>query len=130
MFLRALLKGVIWEIWKERNQRIFEDRKREVSRVVNSILVEVCLWLMVTKEFQDGVRMDFMRDWVTCISYALHGNGMISKKWVPPPFGRYKLNFEGADQLDLGVLLGIAKGMLSRFVAVLLGAVILRKLRW
>lgn len=57
----------------------FEDRKMEVSRVIDSILSKVYSWLMVTKEFKDCARMDFMRDWMACVSNISCGLSMNSK---------------------------------------------------
>lgn len=40
-------------IWKEQNSRIFEDKKRLVMMIIDSILCKVGSWLMVNCEFKD-----------------------------------------------------------------------------
>lgn len=41
MILKALLHRIICGIWKERNRRVLEDKKREVREMIDSILCEV-----------------------------------------------------------------------------------------
>lgn len=95
MFMRALIQCVIWGIWKERNQRNFEDKKREVRKIIDTILAEVCSWVMVTKEFKNISMSDFMRDWVLSHSMLPCQSVRNCQMWVPPPIGWLKLNFTG-----------------------------------
>lgn len=53
--------------WKEKNKRIFEDKKRAVREVIDSSLCELCLWLMVKEDFKDCSLNALMRDWVSCV---------------------------------------------------------------
>jgi hypothetical protein len=43
--LRSLTLLVSWEIWKERNNRIFDRRGASVPSFVNRIRDEVSLWI-------------------------------------------------------------------------------------
>lgn len=95
MFIRALLHGVLWGIWKERNKRIFEDHKKNRLEVIDSILCEVGSWLLVKKEFEDCSPNEFMRDWSLCISLPTKLSPLIGD-WVPPPRGKVKVNFDEA----------------------------------
>lgn len=49
----VVLQRILWGIWKEHSRIIFEDKKRGVMMVIDSILCEVGSWLMVTSEFKD-----------------------------------------------------------------------------
>jgi hypothetical protein len=43
--LRSITLLVSWEIWKERNRRIFDHRESSVPSVVNRIKAEASLWI-------------------------------------------------------------------------------------
>lgn len=99
----AVIHGTLWDIWKERNQRIFKDNKRPVRVVIDSILGEVGSWLMVDKNFKDLSLNSFMMDWVTIISSSPHNDGAIVKRWEPPLEGQLKLNFNGSSFRNPGL---------------------------
>lgn len=65
IFIKVILAGVLWGIWKERNKRVFED-KRSVWVVIDSIVCEISSWVLV-KEFQNCSMNDMVKDWVSCI---------------------------------------------------------------
>lgn len=50
-FWRCLCHAVIWNLWKERNLRIFENKHKPFKEVIDSIIREVGSWLFVTKVF-------------------------------------------------------------------------------
>jgi hypothetical protein len=43
--LRSMTLLVSWEIWKERNNRIFDRREASVPSFVNRIKAEASLWI-------------------------------------------------------------------------------------
>lgn len=47
-----LLQEVLWVLWKERNKRIFEDKKTSVWMVINVIISEVASWVLVKDKFK------------------------------------------------------------------------------
>lgn len=67
IFIHALLQGILWGLWKERNNRIFKDKERSVWRVIDSIIYEVASWVSVKDKFKFYSLNDLMRDWMECI---------------------------------------------------------------
>lgn len=63
---RCLCHAVLWNLWKERNYRIFEEVLKSRSVVIDSIIQDVGNWLLATNLLHGLSLMDFMRDWVTC----------------------------------------------------------------
>lgn len=51
-FWDYLMHGVLWGIWRERNLRVFEDKFRSSSEVIDSIVREVGDWVLVLDMFQ------------------------------------------------------------------------------
>lgn len=69
LFMGVIIHGILWGNYLERAEsRIFEDKKRLVSVLNDSIFGEVRSWLMVDKNFKDLSLNYFMMDWVTTIS--------------------------------------------------------------
>uniref|UniRef100_I1NKM2 Reverse transcriptase zinc-binding domain-containing protein n=1 Tax=Oryza glaberrima TaxID=4538 RepID=I1NKM2_ORYGL len=44
--LRSLILLVVWEIWKERNRRIFDHKEMATSFLLTKIKEEVGLWVL------------------------------------------------------------------------------------
>jgi hypothetical protein len=44
--LRSLIMLVVWEIWKERNRRIFDHKEMATSSLLTKIKEEVSLWAL------------------------------------------------------------------------------------
>lgn len=59
---------VFWNIWKERNQRVFEGKLQSRSEVLESIIREIGSWLLVVMEFKGMFLSDFIRDWSDYLS--------------------------------------------------------------
>lgn len=73
----ALAQGLMWGVWKERNRRIFEEMKREVWEIWDSILSEVGLWMVALKEINEVSMYEWMRDWRECIDLTGPRNVML-----------------------------------------------------
>lgn len=89
---------MIWNIWKERNPRIFEDKCKPIREVIDVIVRDVSNWLVDTKEFNNISMTDLICDWKTCIMLNVPTKEALNGRWQPPPFGRCKLNFDGASK--------------------------------
>lgn len=95
LFTDAVILGVMWGIWKERNKRIFENVKKE-QFVLDSIVREVGSWLLISNEFHATSLNDFIWDWTIAISPSISTQQRIGTDWMPPPRGKMKLNFDGS----------------------------------
>lgn len=74
LFGECLLHAIICGIWKERNNIIFQNKSRNFEEVIDVIIWEVGSWLIVTSEFKDISLLDFVRDWITSISWSTPSN--------------------------------------------------------
>lgn len=96
MLMGFFVHAVLWNLWKERNLRIFEDKHKPSNELIDLIVREVGSWLFVTKEFQGMSLADFVHDWNTCISLASFRKTSPVSCWMPPPPGVLKLNFDSS----------------------------------
>jgi ribonuclease HI len=99
---------VSWEIWKERNRRIFQDSEMELEGLLlkmEASIVEVSNSHLrkVRKEEGSFSSWDGLmkKNWSKLINPPLvysKSSKMARKdcKWFPPPHGWHKLNFDGA----------------------------------
>lgn len=119
----TVLQGILWDIWKERNSRIFEDKKKGVNMVIDSILYEVASWLMVTNEFRELSLNTFMMDWVFCIFSSPLNQDIVDKGWEMPMEGKVKLNFDASSFGNSGpaVYEGVARHSLGKVLFALCG---------
>ena len=126
-FWRCLIHAVLWGIWRERNLGIFEGRSRSCNEVIDSIIQEVGSWLLVSKEFLGLSLVDFIRDWVSCISSYSFKVCESEAEWQHPPFGLLKLNFDGSSLGNpgpggFGCVIRDHNGLVLRYVAGPLGS--------
>lgn len=70
---------------------MFEDKKRAVWAVVDSITCEVSSWMLTNIAFKGCSLNDMVREWITCISI------------LPPCERKFKVNFDGASFGNLGM---------------------------
>lgn len=96
MFLKAILPRVVWDIWKKRNRRVFEDKKRSAWEVFVLIICKICSWVLMKKEFQDCSLNDIVWDWVSCLSGLHSSKRPVAMDWIPRSSDKVKLNFDGA----------------------------------
>lgn len=107
---------LIWEIWKERNKIIFEDREMSLASFQNKVedvVAEVANHFSSTQISSQRTFTEWdgqMRfRWYGLRVHALVGKGCMGgnyvrrlANWSPPKFGWYKLNFDGASMGNLG----------------------------
>lgn len=66
-FVGTLAQGLMWGVWKESYRRIFEEVKKVVWEVRDSILLEVGLWMVALNEFNEVSMNYWMVNWRGCI---------------------------------------------------------------
>lgn len=64
--------------------------------VIDSIVCQINSWVLVKKEFNNCSINDVIRDWVSCISDFNGVNNDPLLDWIPPIFGKRKVNFDVA----------------------------------
>lgn len=52
IFWLTIPNGIFWDIWKERNRRIFEGSAKPLPEVIDAITFEVASWAMASPEFK------------------------------------------------------------------------------
>ncbi|XP_059075157.1 uncharacterized protein LOC131875143 [Cryptomeria japonica] len=109
---------VIWEIWKERNRRIFQDKAEDVRRLfirldqaIEETLGAGTFQMNSTRNPFTIEDMKIQKAWPNVkIRHGAWPSRMMSKKcnspteWVPPQRGLIKANFDGASQRGGGLL--------------------------
>lgn len=64
------MMAIIWAIWSERNQRIFEVvRGLEVGRCGRRSAIGVVLWAYVSREFTNTSISDIVLHWKAAVSW-------------------------------------------------------------
>jgi len=107
---------MIWEIWKERNRRIFKDRKLTFEQLISKI--EVVIIEIINSRVLSNPKKDTSLShwddkmhgkWVglklpSFVGLGSHNttNKRREYKWQPPKEGWFKLNFNGASRGNSG----------------------------
>jgi ribonuclease HI len=105
---------LVWEIWKERNRRTFQDLERPNYELINNIedsIVET-LNAYIRKVLQEEGSFSVCDSFIKKNWYSLINPPLIYAKknkvaretcsWTPPPLGWTKLNFDGASRGNPG----------------------------
>ena len=106
---------LIWELWKERNRRIFRNSELKAEHLVSKIevsIVETINSYLTKVSLEEGSfsRWDGLmkKSWSNLINpplYYAKANKEARKncRWEPPPPGWVKLNFDGAARGNPGI---------------------------
>eukprot|EP00253_Pinus_taeda_P031502 PITA_31502 len=104
---------VIWNIWKERNRRIFKNQSSTTEEIwirMHSNLKETMHLKSWTKEDlpTKDREQNILNNWKLELPQeiasqsAMKGNNKENRKWMAPPANTYKLNFDGASKGNPG----------------------------
>eukprot|EP01018_Ginkgo_biloba_P006149 Gb_11812 [translate_table: standard] len=98
----------IWQIWKERNNIIFKDKKKDVLSTCISMKSSVAEnWKLI--DFSDSHIPDLERHLLSCWNLSppkillRDKSNRESCRWIRPPEGWVKCNFDGATKGNLGL---------------------------
>ena len=58
-----VIHAVLWTLWKERNQRIFEDKAGSLVNIIESVYYWVALWAYLYKDLNQIPLKDWLRGW-------------------------------------------------------------------
>lgn len=109
---------IIWEVWKERNRRIFRDEKESIRRCLNIIIIAIEETVSVAVTRRQGMKVPFTKSdrlmqrlWPGIRFKSPSGALVIGNRetkqeqieWEKPQEGWVKVNFDGAAQGNSGV---------------------------
>ena len=99
---RSLFVATLWMIWKERNNRCFQDKSTNQVLLTDKIKYLVASRVSPLAPFRDFMMDMIQRNWkeVSCSSPAIVS---ANHKWTPRPTNSLKLNFDGSARGNLGL---------------------------
>ncbi|XP_059070905.1 uncharacterized protein LOC131861213 [Cryptomeria japonica] len=125
-----LIPHICWNIWKERNNKIFRDTDNSVDTVVGiteNILREntlVCKW---KKPQSAPLEMDcnWVRTWNIPNDFLRYENSKrmerLNTRWSTPSSSWLKLNFDGATRSGVAAAGGIIRDSLGNLILAYVG---------
>lgn len=108
-----ILGFVIWNIWKERNRRIFKNKAREPHLIINQILKQLkesVKSILRTKptnpplpqEIKILINLDLQAINPQGVKKDLRTLNTWERSWQPPPQGFFKVNINGSSKGNPG----------------------------
>lgn len=79
----------------ERNNRVFNSKRRDVPKVVDSIVWSVSMWAIRDKVFKDVSVFALYLSWEACFRGNCCQMYVHHSLWFPPPTSALQLDFYG-----------------------------------
>ena len=80
---RLIPFSILWSIWKERNNRIFNGKSKDREDIVFMIVLKIAKWASIKKELEHLTLDNNLSNWEACL-----GSRCVKKKhlvtWSPP----------------------------------------------
>jgi len=112
--LWCIIPGLtLWNLWKERNRRIFKDQTRPLEKIWNTIHQNITESLSLKDWSPEDLpttpkEINIWENWQIKIQHNLKANKRQAEdkkednSWQPPPLGIIQLNFDGASKGNPG----------------------------
>ena len=55
-----VIYAILWTVWRERNQRIFEDKEQPLANIIDSVYYWVALWASLDKDLNQFSFKDWL----------------------------------------------------------------------
>lgn len=80
---KMMLMTTLWNVWLERNHRIFNNEKNYVPLVIDLIFYQVSQWVAKRKVLEGYSSADISRSWSSLFEDERR-NTRLSIKWIRP----------------------------------------------
>ncbi|XP_010249547.1 PREDICTED: uncharacterized protein LOC104592081 isoform X1 [Nelumbo nucifera] len=93
-FWKVIIHAVMWNIWEERNRRLFNENYSSLETLRDRTLANINSWMMNSKVFEGIKRSKLQRNWMALLSTTpFHPQPLF--KINPTQDCEYILNFDG-----------------------------------
>ena len=86
--------AVIWTIWKE-SEQCFDGRPVDYLQLVDRVMLIVASWIVRLALFWNIPMSTVMSKWKE-VAFSNPVKPCMPTRWIPPPAGVFKLNFDGS----------------------------------
>lgn len=94
--------AILWSVWHERNNRVFQNEDKEVSQVIEAIKFKVTSWLVAEEAVQSMGVSDLIRIWCE-VAWSKHRSKVIkSIPWCASGEDQLKANFDRSSNPSKG----------------------------
>ncbi|KAG9460047.1 hypothetical protein H6P81_004555 [Aristolochia fimbriata] len=92
---RIAIAAIIWQLWLERNSRVFNNQCSSLGGVIEKVIHNTLLWAGASQKLPPLPSSVIRKHWKKIIYFSTHKKPQL-EEWKPPPAGHVKLNFDGS----------------------------------